>query len=751
LFGDVLFNGKGRVLSSPQSDLYIHFTAWRQFSFDQLRQGHLPLWNPHYLCGAPFFGNFESALLYPPNWLYLLFPLSAAINIGIILHVFLAGWFAFIWAKNRNLHPLSCLMVGAVYMFCGAFYLHLFAGHLPNLCTMVWAPLIFLSMDGLLKKIEPRWFLLGIFAVSMQILAGHPQYVYFTGIISFFYLLLNMDGTRNKWAPLLSLFAVYSGAFMIAAVQLWTGLQALSECGRNIPMEYNTAASFSLPPENLITFFLPEFFGNLTSTHYWGRWYLWEVSLFIGATPTLFAFLGIAGGERGKIKGLLATAIIALLFSMGAFTPFYRILYFYAPGFNELRGLCKFDFLACLLLSGIAGVGLDSLLHNKKKYDRAFFIAFVMATVLIGGEVFILYSLRNGLSGSWAQWFCSRDWLKGSLIHMDAVSKEQYVHDSGIHSALALLLGGLVYTLLAALLSLRKHIPSLPSIIVAIALIELFAFARINRPTFELSQFQKKIQQINDFYRENPGEFRVYGTASSALLTGGFDIWEDEPMVLGRYGRFVCFSQGLAESQLFSKAPLFSRFTKIFGLIRLKYILNTDYAQLQVYPMPFKTLPRMFLVNQWVREPDSQKTLSGLLDPEFDPEKKIYLEDVPVPTPSAKKGRNSLQWKDLSTDKIEIEANLTEPMILLITDNFSSGWRAKPYPESVQSNYQVMPGDYFLRAIPLSQGKQHFLLEYRPLAFEVGKWVSILSCIFYLVMLLFCWKKGFLYPLKAIP
>src|SRR5581483_2153590 len=253
-----------------------------------------------------------------------------------------------------------------------------------------------------------------------------------------------------------------------------------------------------------------------------------------------------------------ATAIIAILFSMGAFTPFYRILYFYAPGFNELRCLCKFDFLACLLLSGIAGVGLDSLLHNKKKYDRAFFIAFVMATVLIGGEVFILYSLRNGLSGSWAQWFCSRDWLKGSLIHMDAVSKEQYVHDSGIHSALALLLGGLVYTLLAALLSLRKHIPSLPSIIVAIALIELFAFARINRPTFELSQFQKKIQQINDFYRENPGEFRVYGTASSALLTGGFDIWEDEPMVLGRYGRFVCFSQGLAESQLFSKAPLFS-------------------------------------------------------------------------------------------------------------------------------------------------------------------------------------------------
>src|SRR5258708_7704056 len=80
IFGGILRNGQGQVLSSPQTDLFLHFTAWRQFAFDQLRQGHLVLWNPHYLCGAPFLGNFESAILYPPNWFYLILPLALAIN-----------------------------------------------------------------------------------------------------------------------------------------------------------------------------------------------------------------------------------------------------------------------------------------------------------------------------------------------------------------------------------------------------------------------------------------------------------------------------------------------------------------------------------------------------------------------------------------------------------------------------------------------------------------------------------------------
>ena len=106
-----------------------------------MKSGHLALWNPHCFCGAPFFGNFQSALLYPLNFLYLLLPLSAAINSTIALHVFLGGVFTFYWARRRGLHSLACLLAGMMFMLCGPHFLQIQAGHLPNLCTLIWAPL----------------------------------------------------------------------------------------------------------------------------------------------------------------------------------------------------------------------------------------------------------------------------------------------------------------------------------------------------------------------------------------------------------------------------------------------------------------------------------------------------------------------------------------------------------------------------------------------------------------------------------
>ena len=44
---------------------------------------------------------------------------------------------------------------------------------------------------------------------------------------------------------------------------------------------------FSLPPENFLTLFAPGFFGGLGTPVYWGRCYLWEMSLFFGAVGPL--------------------------------------------------------------------------------------------------------------------------------------------------------------------------------------------------------------------------------------------------------------------------------------------------------------------------------------------------------------------------------------------------------------------------------------------------------------------------------
>ncbi len=676
LFGDVFWGTGHRLLSSSQADLFLHFAAWRQFAFDELRQGHLALWNPHYLCGAPFLGNFESALLYPLNWHYLFLPLDLAINLGIVVHVFLAGFFTYLWASHRGLPPLASFVSGVVFMFGGAYFLHLHAGHLPNLCAMVWAPLIFLALDELFDRFAVKWILIGIFAVSMQILAGHPQYVYFTAICAALYTILNLRGHKAKLKSLGAFVLVYLSASLVTTVQLWTGIQTALECARDIPLEYRSAASFSFPPENLITLALPEFFGNLTTTHYWGRWYLWEVSLFIGVTALVLVLAALSAGKR---RWAFSMVVIPFVFALGAYTPLFHLFYNYMPMFKGMRGICKFDFISSLFLALLAGMGLNYLIQIKTKSQKLVFLTLGLGFLFVSLGSTILV-LTHGGHGS--RVFGRLSWLAQAFSTMDPASQEAYAAQSGTHAAFSLGLGALTCFALAGLLVFQRSNSKMIYGVVGLAVLELFVFARSNRPTFEMAELRGQYERIQNFYSRTPGDYRVYGTGGASLVTGGRDIWEDEPMVLKRYARFVCYSQGIEENKLFSTSPLFKKFNKTFALARLKYILSNEPNGLKVYPVLFKTLPRMSLVDGWEKAEDGPRALGAIFDPKFDPFRNVILETDPVPAPVPGTSKGNLRWKDLSTDEIEIQADIPRPSLLLVTDNYSRGWKAEAFSDS---------------------------------------------------------------------
>src|SRR5947209_3227786 len=202
VFGDLLY-GSGQVVSRYGTDLSHLFLGLRDFGFRELGHGHLTLWNPHLFCGAPFLAGFQSALLYPPNWLYVILPVNRAANLDVALHVWLSGLFACAWAGHRKLHPAACLVGGLVFMFGGPHFLHVYAGHLAQLCTIAWAPLVLLAIDGAIdadRARRPRWALLGSFALAMQILAGFPQIVLYLGIVTAPYVLFRV--LRHRPEPI---------------------------------------------------------------------------------------------------------------------------------------------------------------------------------------------------------------------------------------------------------------------------------------------------------------------------------------------------------------------------------------------------------------------------------------------------------------------------------------------------------------------------------------------------------------------
>jgi hypothetical protein len=53
--------------------------------------GELPLWNPYAFSGIPLLGDGQTAMFYPPNWLFFLVPGRAALNYDVMLQFSVAG------------------------------------------------------------------------------------------------------------------------------------------------------------------------------------------------------------------------------------------------------------------------------------------------------------------------------------------------------------------------------------------------------------------------------------------------------------------------------------------------------------------------------------------------------------------------------------------------------------------------------------------------------------------------------------
>jgi hypothetical protein len=79
--------------------------------------------------------------------------------------------------------------------------------------------------------------------------------------------------------------------------------------------------------------------------------------------------------------------------------------------------------------------------------------------------------------------------------------------------------------------------------------------------------------------------------------------------------------------------------------------------------------------------------------------------------------------------------------VLVVTDVHADGWRARALPGSDQTEYALLRGNFVLRAVPLGAGHHRLRIEYAPWPFEVGKWISIASCMIYLALVLRCWRS----------
>jgi hypothetical protein len=730
LFGDTLLVS-GRVPADQVSDLRNQYLYWRQFAVSEIRAGHFPLWNPYEFCGMPFFGDPQSAMLYPPNWVYLVLSPEWASSWLTVIHFFLAGWFAGLFCRWRGAGNAACILGGTLYACSGPIITNLRPGHLPLLFSAAWAPLLVGCVEQVMagQRGRWRWTLIGVTPVALLAIDGYPQFAYYTALAAGLYALIRLPSATGKWKAIGGVALMFIGGWAIASVQIIASAQTAAESVRAGGLSFVGASAYSLPPENLLTLIVPGLFGDAAQLTYFGRWYWWEACIFIGPATLALAFLGWKA--RGA-KGLFLAAGIMLLLALGNHTPVFYVLYHGLPGFSSFRASTRFGLLGLLFLSVPAALGWDRLLGGGAKHRR-------MAAMFCGLGVLL------GLAAVWAMNAESKgpgDFtdiihtmaMTGETMENTPLSDPTFIERAASFAAEQLAIAAGVTLLVAVLLVVKQGKAAV--LIAVVAVVQIIWFVAAQRVSSDSSTAMP--DNWKSVIAAVPAGERVlinYGPLADSGVSNGFlNVVGTNPLVLNRTARFLAAIQQLDPTDVGFSYPV-RLASGIYRILRCA-VLMPGHMGGPVYPIAHP-LPRLLLVDQCTVAAGPDAALAGVLARGFDPTHDVVLEERPEPMPVVAAGQQqgTIRLIRETTDELEIEGDLPSPQILLITDAYSNGWRGVALDDSAQKDYRVLPADYCLRGVALAAGHQHFRLQYRPAGLAAGAWISGLSLVAYAICL----------------
>jgi hypothetical protein len=639
-------------------------------------------------------------------------------------------------------------MLSAVSFAYGSpYFFHIYPGHLSILSTVAWLPLVFMGLEAFLRHKELKYALLSGIPLSIQVLAGHPQYVFYSTLAASLYFLFAIL-LRRELSELpyfvagLALFLIFG--LSLSGIQLLPTLELVRYSVREA-LSYEWVSAFSLPPEKIITLVVPDFFGNLVDAPYWGKNYLWEMSIYLGVIPLCLAIVGLTLDRRKPAIVFALIAAISLLLALGKYTPVLIVLYNYLPGFNLFRGLSKFAFIFGFACSILAGYGLMRLVDLARRGSPS---------LRYYGYSFLAASLLLVLCG-FGLWFYGQEPWR-SLIEFYARGPDRYetlpplteafFDSSRGAAARSLLKTGILLGLLGGIWLLSGKIKRmsanfLVASIVALAVMDLWDFGARYLVTFDTREVYMD-KELKTFLKSDPEPFRIatplVPLLNVGLLEGIENVGGYDTIVLKTHSDFVNVSQGLPidrpniAMQILATSPM-------LDLLNVKYYvldsgLDSEHSDFErvfqngsyyVYRSK-NVLPRSFLVHDaWVVK-EKASMLRTLSSPSFNPSAYAVVEESIGDLPHNPNIRSPIpKIRRYSLSEVLIEAHANEPGLLILSDVYYPGWKAFINGKETK----VYRANYTMRAVFLPQGRHLVEFRYDPLSFKIGALISLTALV----------------------
>jgi len=329
MFARPLF--RGEVLTFRDHADY--FQPLRYFTADELRHFHLPLWNPYNASGEPWLANPQTAVFYPPAWIFLVVPFATAYVLYLVFHVALLGCGAFL-LFSRIGSPRSALIGAVILMLCGPTLSMIDISN--NLTTFAWLPLVlWCAMSGA----SPT---LSAIAIAMSFLAGEPFFAA-AGALMFAVITL---GTRHS-ALGTRLIDVAITAFCLSAVQLIPFLAIITGSDRAGSVPREEVLRDSMTFADWLRVAIP---GGTTHQHF-------IPSVYVGIVAAILALLGI--WDR-RARGWLILLAVCVIVSAGSGELLTRL------PLTIIRYPARVVPLGALAIAALAVIGLERVFRTGK-------------------------------------------------------------------------------------------------------------------------------------------------------------------------------------------------------------------------------------------------------------------------------------------------------------------------------------------------------------------------------------------------
>ncbi len=737
------------------------------FAAQYLRQGIIPLWNPHLYSGAPFAADIQSGLFYPINLLVFLFVPQLTyewLEYLAIFHFWLAGTTMYLCLRLlrplttdprpltrdespsisnlQSLSPLPAFAGALAFEFSDLFIVHF--GNLNMIAVAAWLPLIFLLFHRSLHQKS-----LGLAAASGAVLAiatlaGHIQITLFIlltlGLYVLFWILdfgfwiyasfasrLSLPTPRSTLHalrlihPLLALFTTLLTTIGLSALLLFPAYQ-FSRYTPRAELPYEEAARYSLHPAQLIGLLIPNYFGRDPALH-WGPWERVETG-YIGIMALLLALMG-AILYPSRLKGFfIGLGLIALLLAMGGYTVLHGWLYAVMPGFDQLRAPARFILLLDFSLAVLAAFGLQVLMQPLN--EGAIVIVRKLLKILtwsLGGLIVVAAPL------SYFAMLVTQD--RNPAIFNRAASAAAGVAIFAFFSIAALIILHLIHS---------RWLREWQAGLVVITLIGLDLF------TLGYNVDVGHTSPVNGFdhpaalafLQTDAGLYRIEVTTdvwhawqpNTALLHGLYDVW-------GLYNPLT-----LADTTLYwSGAP--PRRSGRYNFLGAKYIIASKAGapadgniipvfdgdpDINIY-LNQDALACALFVGQALIVPNHDAAWQAIRADTFDPTTTVILEadqspsNVPTFQPSNPPPSSSLSILQYDLHTITIAVETDQPGYLVLPDAYYPGWQATidGQPEPIRR------ANYAFRAVYVPAGQHTVQFVFDPVIWKVGLAISGLT------------------------